>query len=300
LIVDGEIVVNGVDEFFDGIEAAPSYRLVGDFGEEPLHQIEPRARGGHEVHLKSRMLLQPSSYVRMFVGSVVIENDVQIQVLRSLGVDLFQKAQELRVLVSLLARANHLSGEHVQSREESGGTVSLVVVGYRLAASLLHRQSRLGAVQSLDLGLLVHAKNQRLLGRIHIESDHVDQLLFEVGIRAELELFDLMRLQTRSGPNPLNARFTDSRRFSHSTGAPMSSPVGLGESGDGQNRFHHILGNRSWATGSRSVAFHSFDALLQEPLLPTGDHLPIDAEFRRRSDHRRPRIEFQNDLISKN
>jgi hypothetical protein len=36
--------------------------------------------------------------------------------------------------------------EYVEGGEEGGGTVALVVVGRRLAAAFLDRQSRLGAV----------------------------------------------------------------------------------------------------------------------------------------------------------
>jgi hypothetical protein len=50
-------------------------------------------------------------------------------------------------------------------------------VGHRASTALLERQARLGAVERLDLALLVNRKNQGFVRRIKIEADDVLDLL---------------------------------------------------------------------------------------------------------------------------
>ena len=48
--------------------------------------------------------------------------------------------------------------------EQRGGAVTFVVVRHRPGAARLHRQSRLGAVECLNLALLVDRENDRMAG----------------------------------------------------------------------------------------------------------------------------------------
>src|SRR5580704_8435981 len=51
--------------------------------------------------------------------------------------------------------------------------IPIQVVGHCTSAATLHRQPRLGAVERLDLRLLVDRQHQRVLGRIDIEADDI-------------------------------------------------------------------------------------------------------------------------------
>lgn len=53
-----------------------------------------------------------------------------------------------------------------------------------------HRQYRRRAVQRLDLGLLVHAQDQRLLRRVEVEPDDVADLVDELRVVGQLERVD--------------------------------------------------------------------------------------------------------------
>ena len=57
--------------------------------------------------------------------------------------------------VALHAAADDRAVEHVEGGEQRGRAVALVVVGHGPGPPLLHRQARLGAVERLDLALLV-------------------------------------------------------------------------------------------------------------------------------------------------
>jgi len=57
--------------------------------------------------------------------------------------------------VALHAAADHGALEHVERGEQGGGAVALVVVGHSPGLARLERQPRLGAIEGLNLGLLV-------------------------------------------------------------------------------------------------------------------------------------------------
>jgi hypothetical protein len=69
---------------------------------------------------------------------------------------------------------------------------SLVVVGHRSGPALLHGQTRLGAVERLDLALLVDGQDDGVLRRVDIKTDHIAQFFDKLGIGGELELPDPM------------------------------------------------------------------------------------------------------------
>ncbi len=71
--------------------------------------------------------------------------------------DLFEEREEFLVAVAEFARPGHGAGRDVQRREQCRGPVPLMVKGSALGQSELHGQHRRGAVQRLDLGLLIHA-----------------------------------------------------------------------------------------------------------------------------------------------
>ena len=73
---------------------------------------------------------------------------------------------ELQGPVAAVALANHLAGPGVQSGEEGRGAVAHVIMSGPLHLARAQGQKRPGAVQGLDLGLLVHAQDQRPVRRV--------------------------------------------------------------------------------------------------------------------------------------
>ena len=68
-------------------------------------------------------------------------------------------------------------------------------------AGLLHRQAGLGAVERLDLALLVDRQHQAMRRRVEIEPDHVAQFGSNGGIVRQRETPNPVRLQTMGGAN---------------------------------------------------------------------------------------------------
>jgi hypothetical protein len=64
--------------------------LSGDDAEEDLDHVQPRPRGRGEVQGDLRVLRQPRVDVRVLVGGVVVQHDVQFPARVGLG-DLFHE-----------------------------------------------------------------------------------------------------------------------------------------------------------------------------------------------------------------
>ena len=106
---------------------------------------------------------------------------------RHFTLDGIEKADEFLLPVALHAAPDDLAFRDIEGGEQGGGAAALVVVGHGGAASFLHRQTGLGAIQGLDLALLVEAKHDGVGCRIDIETDPLVELRGGFGIVGELE-----------------------------------------------------------------------------------------------------------------
>ncbi len=97
-----------------------------DDAEEDLDHVQPGARGRCEVHRDARVLGQPGLDGGVFVGGVVVRDDVQLDPRVGLG-DQLQEAEELGMGVSLVAGVGHLACRDLQGREQGRGAVADVM-----------------------------------------------------------------------------------------------------------------------------------------------------------------------------
>ena len=104
-------------------EDAAADALPRHLGEEVLHRIEPRRRGRGEVKGPAWMARQPGQHFRMFVGGVVVEDDVDRLVGGDLPFDGVEKADEFDMAVALHAAADDGAVEHAERGEQGGRVV---------------------------------------------------------------------------------------------------------------------------------------------------------------------------------
>lgn len=161
--------------------------------------------------------------------------------------------------------------EHVQGGKQRGGAMALVVVRHGPEAALLKRQSGLGAVERLDLALLINRENDGMSGWIDVEPDHVSELLAKLGIVGELELTIAMRLETMGSPDAPYGTGADATLPSHHGG----SPVGCLDRWVRKRQVDYPLGNfrptRLDPGGASLVAQQAVDTFLHKALLPAPD-----------------------------
>jgi len=70
-------------------------QVGGDVGEEPFYLVDPGRVGRREVHVESGVAGQPLLDAGVFVGAVVVADQVHVQLGRDLLVDLGQELLEL-------------------------------------------------------------------------------------------------------------------------------------------------------------------------------------------------------------
>ena len=102
----------------------------------------------------------------MLVGGVIIQNDVDALAQRYFAVDLLEKFQPLAVSVFLGSVSDDFALQVIQRGKESDSAVAIVIVGLSADMPFAQRQTRLTALQRLDLALLVTTEHHCLLWRL--------------------------------------------------------------------------------------------------------------------------------------
>ena len=131
-----------------------------------------------------------------------------------------------RAPMPLHAAPDDRAGGGVEGGEQGGRAVALVIVAAPLRLARPHGQHRLGAVERLDLALLVDAEHQRAVRRVEIEADDVAHLVDELRVARQLEALDPVRLQAEGAPDTVHRRRGDARRPGHRAAAPVGRTVG--------------------------------------------------------------------------
>src|SRR5262245_16444965 len=116
---------------------------------------------------------------RGLMSTVVIEDQVYVEFLWHRSCYGVEKFAQLPSPMSLVKLPDNLSAGGLQGSKQCGGSVPPVVVSASLHLTRTHRQKRLRAVQSLDLGLHVDTQTQCLILPVKVKPDNVTYLLNE-------------------------------------------------------------------------------------------------------------------------
>jgi hypothetical protein len=83
--------------------------------------------------------------------------------------------------------------------KEVGGAVSNIVVAHPRGLAGAQREHRGGALERLDLGLLVDTEHERAVGRVHGEPDDIAHLVDKQRVARQLEGLGSVRSQPDRG-----------------------------------------------------------------------------------------------------
>ena len=181
-------VVDSGDEVFDAPETAFANRLLGDEAEPTFDLIEPGRVGRSVVDLEAGPLRQPESYLGVFVGGIVVDDQMDIKASRYGLIDAFEKLKKFLMTVACLALRQDGAGGDVESGKQGGGAMANVVVGHSFDVSKSHGQHGLGPVEGLNLRLLIDRQHDRVVRRVQIEPHHIPYFFNEERIAGELEV----------------------------------------------------------------------------------------------------------------
>ena len=150
---------------FAAVDAAPDL-FFGQLSEPVLDQIEPGSRGGSEVQVEARTFGKPAADRLGLMRTVVVQDEVHVEFCGYVAFDGIEESAELTGTMTMMKLAQHVTAGDVESGEQAGGAVPFVVMATALDLSGAHGQKRRSAIQRLNLALLVHAQNQRSVGRV--------------------------------------------------------------------------------------------------------------------------------------
>lgn len=103
------------------------------------------------MEVKASMPLQPRPELRVLVGSVVVHDQVKIEVPRRHALQPVQETDELLMAVAQRALADDPAVEDVERGKQGRRAMTLVVVRLGGSVPRCDRQARLGPLESLDL-----------------------------------------------------------------------------------------------------------------------------------------------------
>ena len=109
--------------------------------------------------------------------------------------------------MTLHALADDRAVEHVQGCEQRGRSVSDIVMRHGAGPALLHRQARLGAVERLDLALLVDRQHHGMGRRIRRRGPTTS-----LSFAAKAGSVDSLKRRTRCGSRPCAAQIRCTER----------------------------------------------------------------------------------------
>lgn len=185
-----------------GAPVGPAFDLLAREFEQPaLDEIEPRCAGEGEVQMEPRMPQQSAMDGGCFVGGVVIEDQMDVEIRRHGRVDAEQKLPKLLGAMARVAGPDDGPRFHIQRREERRRPVPDVVVGASGREARAHPQERRRAIEGLNLTLLVDAGHQRPIRRMQVQPDDVPHFVDEERVLRQFERLGPMRLQREGFPD---------------------------------------------------------------------------------------------------
>ena len=187
------------------------------------------------------------------------------------AVDGLQELLELDRAVTRVQASDHLARGEVQRRVEARGAGAPIVVAGALGDARQQRQDRRGAIERLDLGLLIDAQHDGALGRVEIEPDDVVDLVDELRVLGELEGLSAMGLQPERPPDPQHRVLGQTDLARHRTRRPVRRVFGRALQRADDHLLDLLVGDRARAPRPRFVE-QPIEPMLGEPIAPLGDH----------------------------
>jgi hypothetical protein len=93
--------------------------------------------------------------------------------------DQIQKLAELPRTVAAKGLPEHRTGPHIECGEQRKGAMTFVVMRPPFGLSRTLWQERRGALQCLNLALLIHAQHQLAIRRVQVQAQDVAHLVDE-------------------------------------------------------------------------------------------------------------------------
>jgi hypothetical protein len=149
--------------------------------------------------------------------------------------------------------------------------MALVVMDHGAAAPRLERQSRLCAIERLDLAFLIDRQHDSLRRRVHVKADDVGQLSGEIRVAGAFKRANTMRLEFMGLPDALDRSQRKPRSLGH---GDLSDALSRQAAWRRSSPRPARLSRRRWAVcrHARLVSEQPAHAFFGKPRLPAPHH----------------------------
>src|SRR3954463_14949035 len=130
--------------------------------------------------MPARPLCKPRADELGLMARSIVHDDMDVEIGQNVPLNLIEELAEFPRSVARHAFSNDRSSLHVESGEQGGDAMTLIVMGSPLGLARAHRQQRLRAVKRLNLALFIDAKHQSALWWVKVEAHDVAHLLNEL------------------------------------------------------------------------------------------------------------------------
>lgn len=160
------------------------------------------------------------------MGRQVIGDHVNLSPLRLAGHDVAEELDKGGARVPRRRLPEHFARLRIQRGKQRERPVPLVLEAVPLGAARRQRQHGIEAVEGLDRRFLIHREHGRVVGRIHVQPDHVRRFGFEIGIIRLHVALEPMRLQARALPRLRDQIVMNPEQATQLADTPVRTAVG--------------------------------------------------------------------------
>ena len=153
--------------------------------------------------------------------------------------------------------------------------MTVVLESMPLGATRREREHRIGSIQCLNRGLLIHAEHGRVLRRLKVEPDNVRRLLLEVRIVRDLVMLEAMRLDPGTCPHPRHHHVIHGKFLRQPARAPMRRAVTRLALQRPRQDLRFQLRGLVVHSATEVARVESCEPILQKALLPATDVVPV-------------------------
>src|SRR5580704_3446626 len=208
-------LVVGVDEGVDLVanlawrsETRAGQSFGGENGEPDLDLIEPGGMGRRKMEMDVLVPRQPA-VVFGLVGIEIVQNHMDLAA-GMFGNQAVHEIEELDTPAALIMAGLDQASGNVEGGEQGRGLMTFVGVAEPCHGFAIGQlQPALGALQSLDVRLLVDRKHHGVLGRLQVEPDNVGRLLHKSRIGADTPTAPPRQRDLMPAQNPPDLMFGD-------------------------------------------------------------------------------------------
>ena len=220
--------VNAGNQLAHLLKRAAADRALGNHAEPALHLVEPRCIGRREMQMIPWPPGEPRADVRMFVRTVVVDDQMNVELRRHVGVNVLEEREKLLVAMARLALRQDLAGRDIERGEQRGRPMAEIAMGDAFDIAEPQRQDRPRALQRLNLAFLIDTEDQGGLGRIEVEPDNIADLLHKERIGRQGKAGRAMRLDAEQGEVPLHRALANAGFGRHRADTPVGAAIRRG------------------------------------------------------------------------